>query len=188
MTPTKKKFDRAVALKAAKQLCDCLLPFSERLVVAGSMRRRKLTVSDIELLYIPTFKDEKVDLLTVAPVNQFDKMLELLIKEKIIAKRKNSLGSEVFGQKNKLMVHVPTGIPVDFFATDEACYWNMLVCRTGGARNNILIAEAYKRKGATWNPYGIGWTDREGNRHRNVTEEDVYKNACLRYLKPWERP
>ncbi len=184
----KKKFERAEVLKVAKQLCDCLKPFSERLIVAGSMRRRKPRVSDLELLFIPTFKDEQVDLLTVAPVNQFDKMLEFLIKEKIVAKRKNALGSFVFGPKNKLMLHVPTGIPVDFFATDEACYWNMLVMRTGGARNNILIAEAYKRKGLHWHVYGIGYTDRDGNRHRNVTEADVYVNAGLRYLKPWERP
>lgn len=188
MNPPKKKFDRALAIKVAKQLTDCLMPFSERFILAGSLRRRKLKVGDIEILYIPEFKDEKIDLITTAPVNQFDKMLDLLIREKIIAKRKNALGSEVWGEKNKLAVHVPTGVPVDFFATTAPCWFNYLVCRTGGARNNTLIAEAYQRHRCKWNPYGPGYTDAKGDTQQNLSEAAVYENAGLKYLHPWERP
>lgn len=46
----------------------------------------------------------------------------------------------MWGEKNKLAVHVRTGIPVDFFAATEANWWNYLVCRTGGEQNNIAIA------------------------------------------------
>lgn len=184
----KSKFDRADVLKVAKQLCDCLTPFSERLIVAGSMRRRKLKVSDLELLYIPVFKTEKVDLISEAQVNQFDKMLDLLLREKILAKRKNVLGSEVWGEKNKLAIHVPTGMPVDFFSTTPECWHNYLVCRTGGSRNNTLIAEAYKRKGMQWNPYSPGFTDRDGTQKCNDSEAAVYVNCGLRYLHPHERP
>jgi len=185
---SKRKYDRALAIKAAKQITDLLMPFTERIILAGSLRRRKLKVSDIEIVYIPTLKIERVDLLTDEPVNQFDKELERLIKVKIIAKRKNVRGSEVWGEKNKLAVHVASGIPVDFFATTPEAWYNYLVCRTGGARNNTLIAEAYQRHGAKWRPYSIGYSDKSGKEHQNASEAAVYENAGLKYLHPWMRP
>jgi DNA polymerase/3'-5' exonuclease PolX len=188
MTPTKKNYDRALAIRAAKNIVDRVMPVTERIVLAGSLRRRRMRVSDIEILYIPAFKDEQVDLLTVAPVNQFDKELERLIKEKVIAKRKNVLGSEVWGEKNKLAVHCKSGIPVDFFATTAEAWYNYLVCRTGGALNNTLIAEAYQRHGCKWNPYSPGFTDKWGDAHQNKSEADVYENCELVYLHPWQRP
>ncbi len=188
MDKPKKKYDRAKAIKAAKEIVDWLMPQTERLILAGSLRRRKFKVGDIEILYIPTFRDERLDLLTTGPVNQTDKMLQTLIDAKIIAKRQNVNGSEVWGEKNKLAVHVASGIPVDFFATTIESWYNYLVCRTGGARNNTLIAEAYQRQGKKWNPYGPGFTIRAGHQVRNASEAAVYENAGLRYLQPWERP
>lgn len=188
MNTPKKKYDRKLAIKVAKEVTNWLLGSCERLVVAGSLRRRKLLVGDVEILYIPEFKIEKVDLLTEAPVNQADVCLENLIKIGIIAKRKNVNGSEVWGEKNKLAVHVASGIPVDFFSTTAPCWFNYLVCRTGGARNNTLIAEAYQRRGLKWNPYSIGYSDRAGEAHPNNSEAEVYEHAKLKYLHPWERP
>lgn len=188
MNAPKKKFDRAVAIAAAKNIVDCIKPFCERLLVCGSLRRRKLKVGDVELVYIPKFKEEKIDLLSTAQVNQVDKMLKLMISEGVIAKRKNVNGSEVWGEKNKLAVHVKTGVPVDFFSTTPEAWWNYIVCRTGGAQNNTLIAQAYQRKKCRWNPYSAGFTTSDGIELPNPTEESVYQNAGLRYLQPWERP
>ncbi len=188
MNTQKKKFDRALCIKAAKQIVDWLMPQTERIILAGSLRRRKLRCGDIEILYIPTFREERLDLLTTGPVNQTDKMLQTLIDAKIIAKRQNVNGSEVWGEKNKLGVHVASGIPVDFFATTIESWHNYLVCRTGGARNNTLIAEAYQRKGRKWHPYSVGYSDKTGTEHPNTSETAVYENAGLRYLQPWDRP
>lgn len=188
MNTPKRKYDRKLAIKVAKEVTNWLLGSCERLVVAGSLRRRKLRVGDVEILYIPEFKIEKVDLLTEAPVNQADQCLENLIKVGIIAKRKNVNGSEVWGAKNKLAVHVASGIPVDFFSTTAPCWFNYLVCRTGGAQNNTLIAEAYQRRRCKWNPYGPGYTDAHGEIHQNLSEAAVFENAGLKYLHPWERP
>lgn len=189
MTSTgKKKFNREVACKVAGEITNYLAGSCERIIVAGSLRRRKLRVSDVEILYVPSFELEKSDLFEQELVNQADKCLENLIKIGIIAKRKNKLGSEVWGEKNKLAVHVTTGIPVDFFSTTVDAWHNYLVCRTGGARNNTLIAEAYQRQGKKWNPYGPGFTIRTGHQVRNASEAEVYANAGLRYLHPWERP
>lgn len=186
--PGKKRFDRKIAISVAKELTSWLLGSCERIIVAGSLRRRKLKVGDVEILYIPTFKLEKADLFAQEPVNQVDRCLENLIKVGVIAKRKNVNGSEVWGAKNKLAVHVHSGIPVDFFSTTVEAWFNYLVCRTGGAQNNTLIAEAYQRRGMKWNPYSAGFTDRDGTQKRNDSEAAVYEHAGLRYLHPWERP
>lgn len=187
-TPGKKKFDRKIAISVAKELTNWLLGSCERIIVAGSLRRRKLKVGDVEIVYIPNHVERAIDLLSSEQVSAVDIALENLIKAGVIAKRKNVRGSEVWGEKNKLAIHVATGVPVDFFATTPEAWFNYLVCRTGGALNNTRIAEAYQRYGCKWNPYGVGFTDKWGEVHANHSEADVYENAKLRYLHPWERP
>lgn len=189
MTSTgKKKFDRKVAISAAGEITNYLAGSCERIIMAGSLRRRKLKVGDVEVLYISRVTEEPDGLFDKKRVNLADRTLDNLLKTGVIAKRKNVNGSEMWGEKNKLAVHVASGIPVDFFSTTVDAWHNYLVYRTGGARNNTLIAEAYQRRGAKWNPYGPGYTSQNGISHQNKTEADVYENAGLKYLHPWERP
>ena len=49
----KQKFPRAAALAVAKELCDALKPLAEKLIVAGSLRRRKQEVGDVEIVFVP---------------------------------------------------------------------------------------------------------------------------------------
>lgn len=57
-----------------------------------------------------------------------------------------------WGDKNKLAIHIPSGIHVDFFATTERAWHNYLVCRTGGAENNIAISTAAQKKAGNGTP------------------------------------
>jgi DNA polymerase/3'-5' exonuclease PolX len=175
-------------MQVAAELCEAIKRACELLLVCGSLRRRKLKVSDVEIVYVPTFLTVRDGLFDQMQENQTDLILIHLIAQGVIAQRKNKLGSVVWGEKNKLAIHVASGIPVDFFATRQECWWNYVCCRTGGARNNTLIAEAYQRKGCQWNPYDIGYTDRHGRKLPNIDEPAVFLNAGLKYLKPWERP
>jgi DNA polymerase/3'-5' exonuclease PolX len=184
---TKQKYPRAEALKVAKQMCVSLVDISDRLVVAGSLRRRKLAVGDVEILYVSKLVSQTVDFFTTASVPAVDLMLADLIGKGIIARRKNVNGSEMWGAKNKLAVHVASGIPVDFFAATEANWFNYLVCRTGGAENNTLIASAAQAKGWKWNPYGAGFTDDQGRLVPVRSEREVFELVGLPYQEPWER-
>lgn len=186
----KQKYPRAEALKVAKQLCVSLADITERLIVAGSLRRRKFEVGDVEILFIPKLVTQSVDFFTSKSVSAVDLMLDRLIAEGIIAKRKNVNGSEMWGEKNKLAVHVASGIPVDFFATKEESWFNYLVCRTGGAENNRQIATAANNKGWTWNPYGSGFSRPSGLGkafHQVKSERDVFEFVGMPYREPWER-
>jgi DNA polymerase/3'-5' exonuclease PolX len=90
------------------------------------------------------------------------------------------------------MRHVASGIPVDLFATTEACWHNYLVCRTGPAESNIRIAAAAKARGWKWNPYGEGFSrggplagPEEARALRS--EREVFEFVGLPYTEPEER-
>lgn len=59
----KVKFPRAVALEVVRGLMPHLVPACEpeRFIIAGSLRRRKIEVGDIEILFIPRFTEVKED-------------------------------------------------------------------------------------------------------------------------------
>jgi len=82
--PAKPKHPRADALVVAREMCAELRPVTERLIVAGSLRRRKELVGDVEILYVPKFVPGSavVDMFAPAePVNAVDATLERLLAE-----------------------------------------------------------------------------------------------------------
>jgi len=149
-----------------------------RIVIAGSIRRKKSHVGDIELLCIPEHDEEKGDLL-------HGRVSELL-EQGLFKLRPDKRGRTYFGRKNKLLIHVPTGIGVDIFATDEECWPVALVVRTGGKKTNIAIATAAIRKGWEFHAYGKGFTTPQGELVCR-SERDVFEMAGLPYLEPWDR-
>ena len=135
----KPKFPRADALRVARFLYVALADHCVWLVFAGSLRRRKELVGDIELVFIPKLTTQAEDFFTATSVSKVDLVLHDLIARGVIEKRRNVNVSEMWGPKNKLARHVASGIPVDFFATTEAARFNYLVCRTGGSASNMEI-------------------------------------------------
>lgn len=184
----KQKYPRAEALKVARHICLKLADSCMRLICAGSLRRRKEMVGDVEILYIPELEVVPDGLFDTKRVNKVDTILDQFLAEGILAKRKNSNGSEMWGEKNKFAVHVATGIPVDFFAATEENWFNYLVCRTGGAENNKQIALAAKNRGWTWNPYGSGFSCLgRDDKFTVLSERDVFDFVGLQYKEPRER-
>jgi len=188
--PAKPKHPRAAALAVARELCAELRPVTERLIVAGSLRRRKPLVGDVEILYIPRYlPGATTDMFAPAdPVNAVDAALATLLAAGRLKKRLTVKGSATWGRHNKYAVHTASGIPVDFFAATEENWFNYLVCRTGGAENNTIVAGAALKLGLRWNPYGPGFIDGEGNDIPVTSEADVYRIAGLPWREPWERP
>jgi DNA polymerase/3'-5' exonuclease PolX len=161
----------------AREIVGWLTPACERIVIAGSIRRRKPEVGDIELLCIPKF-DGIVDLL--------DQKLKWLIGTRVLEYRPNKRGSIVYGPKNKLLRHVESGIGIDVFSTNEECWWVALVVRTGGEKTNKLIAMAAIRKGWHWHAYGSGFSTPNGELVCR-SEKDVFEFVGLPYKEPRER-
>lgn len=191
---SKPKFPRAAAIAVARGLVDALRPvcLHDRLIVAGSLRRRKDEVGDVELVYVPVIEQRKGpsgDFFApeaYTPHNLADEVIARLVDDGVLRPRKNALGHAMMGESNKLLRHVASGIPVDLFSIRAESWWNYVVCRTGGAQTNIRLAEEARRKGWRWSPYSPGFK-RAGRVHAVHSEEDVFRFVGLEYKHPWER-
>jgi DNA polymerase/3'-5' exonuclease PolX len=162
----------------ATELMCFLAPFCERITIAGSVRRQKPEVGDIELLCIPKFD---------GPVDLLDRKLKWLIATRVLEYRPNKKGIKTYGPKNKLLRHVNSGIGIDIFSTTEDCWAVSLVVRTGGEATNKEIASRAIERGMRWHAYGRGFTLADGSELICHSEEDVFKAVGLRFLQPWER-
>ena len=184
----KPRFDRAAALPVARELCQALEPVTSRLIVAGSLRRRKATVGDVEILFVPRTERRQVDLLHSHEFDLAGERIDALLAEGVLEMRPNIAGGTSWGGKNKLAIHVASGIPVDLFTASEANWWNYLVCRTGPAESNLAIATAAQAKGWKWNSYGAGFTHLgSSERHAVASEAEVFEFVGLPFREPWER-
>jgi DNA polymerase/3'-5' exonuclease PolX len=192
--PTRFSADKATAV--AQEIIDVLQDRCEKICVAGSLRRRKPFVKDVEILFVPKFEMAIVnkpptDLFAAPPVTQQVNMAETaiqcLLDAGLIAKRPNKNGVEAWGAKNKLGIHCHSGIPVDLFTATLDTFFNYLVCRTGGAENNVRICQAAISRGWKWNPYGIGFSRPDGELAPMLSEREVFDFVGLPYLEPWQR-
>lgn len=179
-------FAYADALPIAHKFVAFLGRHCTRCVIAGSLRRRKLFVSDIEILFVPKIItiDDPGDMFggKVAISSTAGAIFALLASD-TIAKRPNKNGSFTWGPENKLAVHRASGIPVDLFSTTEENFWNALVVRTGPADSNVAIASAAKRIGWQWHAYGNGFT-RGREVKRVASEREVFEHVGLEYKEP----
>lgn len=182
------RFPFHVAGRISMELLNALQPHCEQITVAGSLRRLKADVGDIEILYVPRFGQVTGESLFPSTDNLADRAIEGMLAAGWLAKRKNIKGATMWGDQNKLAVHVASGIPVDLFATTAASWFNYLVCRTGPADSNKRIAAAAQAKGWTWKPYSPGFTRLSDGEQRAVTsEEEVFQFVGLPYQKPQDR-
>ncbi len=192
----KPKFPRAAAVAVAKELCDALKPHCSRLIVAGSLRRRRAEVGDVEILYVPTFS-----VVWVAPndffapptqhkFNDADAVISTLLILGKLRERENVRGSTTWGEKNKLALHIASGIPVDLFSTTEEATLATLDSWVALAESNVAICNAAIAKGWKWKPYDRGFCRQSGlgeEWHAVTSEREVFEFVGLPYREPWER-
>lgn len=193
---TKVKIRREDALKVARELYDIVSPFCHRCKIAGSLRRGKRFVSDIEVVYVPklapdpeTFFNALLGDSQSNMISMADLAINRLERDGILKKRLSTTGVPSWGELNKLSIHVASGIPVDWFSTTQDRWWVSLVVRTGGKQSNLLLAQAALRKGLHLNAYGEGFTVRKtGEKIPARSEEEVFSIAGLPYKRPEFRP
>jgi DNA polymerase/3'-5' exonuclease PolX len=184
----KKKYDRAVALAVANELVELMRPSVTRIEIAGSIRREKPLVSDVELVYAPRMVEVKDGLFdTKLDDAAADKIEAMLQWGPIIQKRQNVNGSVTWGSKNKLAVHVASGIPVDFFSTTEENFWMSLVIRTGSTESNMRLIEGAKRRGYHLHAYGTFSSLHDGRKIAVTSEREVFEIAGIAYVQPKDR-
>ena len=185
----KEKVPLADARKAAAAILRQLRRFCVRCKVAGSIRRKKPMVSDIEILFIPA-TDKVADPGDLfgheIPVDYLVEALKVLEDLGILERRKKKNEQETYGEWIKLMRHVKTGIAVDFFACTPETWWTSLVSRTGGKASNEILSRAAKARGYKWRPNLGGFSTRSSDTivFPVNSEADAFQFVEIPYLRP----
>lgn len=186
-----KRYPRSDAIAVARELCDELKANTERLIVAGSLRRGKQEIGDVEILFVPKIemRQNRFSLFPdVKPVDLADERINYLLTIGWLAKRAGKSGVFAWGEKNKLAIHVKTGIPVDLFATTEDNWFVSVVIRTGGKATNLLLTTGAQRLGRKLHAYGNGVTMPGGSNVRATSEQHVFELCGVPYREPKARP
>ncbi len=132
----------------------------KRIIVAGSLRRRKETIGDVDILVISD-----------RPKAVMDKFVSLKEVARVLAKG-----------ETKSSVQLKTGIDVDLRVVPEESYGAALNYFTGSKSHNVSLREMAVKKGWKLNEYGL--FDKKGKRIAGKTEEELYKTLGLRYIEP----
>lgn len=184
-----RRYPRAEALAIGEELVRALEPHCERIEIAGSIRRGKPDVGDVEILYVPKFGTglERGSMFE-SEINLAQRAIETLERDGILKRRLSATGQQTWGEKNKLAVHCASGIPVDLFASTIPNWWVSLVIRTGSAETNLRLTTGAQRLGRTLHAYGSGVSDSSNAVLTPATSErDVFDLCGVPYLDPNER-
>lgn len=209
MSATLTRIPLAEAEQVAARFVAQLAGTYDRLVIAGSIRRRLPTVGDIEVVAVPTVRsmverDMFGESVATAQIDLLDARLTTLLDNDRVAKRPRSDGKTVWGSKMKYLTF--EGVNVDLFTPDAARFGLILLIRTGpAAYSHQLVTEkgkalvvGHRPDGRTITRFGMlpahlkvaeGWlTSRvSGIRIPTPEEQTFYEMARLPYLEPWQR-
>jgi DNA polymerase (family 10) len=131
----------------------------ERVDAAGSVRRRKETVGDIDILAISE-KSEKV-------MDFFVSMKEVI---------------NVYGQgPTRASIRLKSGLDADLRVVAEKSYGAALLYFTGSKDHNIVLRNLAIKKGLKLNEYGLFRGEKQ---IAGRTEEEVYRALGLDYIPP----
>ena len=185
----KQKFPSTIALSVAQEIGAELRLYCEQIAIAGSLRRQKLEVGDVEILIQPRVESRPDGLFDRRDVDLAAEEIDRLVAIGMLAKRPNVVGSFTWGNLNKLAVHCRTGIPVDLFIEPNPLdWWRSLVIRTGSKETNIRLIMEAKKHGVHVGAYGTGLTDiRTGERIPCASEQEFFETCHCRYLHPKDR-
>lgn len=203
MPETATRMHRPEAVAIARAFVEEIESCCERLVVAGSLRRRLAYVGDIEIVATPLV--ETVDLAVPELFadrvqrlrkDRLDERLELLLARGDVSKRTDKNGATRWGPTIKLLEY--RGAPIDLFAPAEAARFGwILTLRTGPAAfsRQLVVPKGSRTKDGRPGllPVGLkprdGWLTRpaSGERLPTANEADVFELYGLPYRVPWER-
>ncbi len=133
----------------------------DQIVAAGSFRRRKETVRDIDILVTSKNPEKIMDFFTSMP----------LVK-RVLAK-----GS------TKSSVIIKEGIQIDLRVVEPGIFGSALLYFTGSKEHNIALRGLAIKKGYKLSEYGL-FTKKDNKRVAGRTEEEVYKKLGMAYIEP----
>ena len=153
-----------VAQKIATEVIERLSPYCQKIETAGSIRRRKAIVHDIDLVLIPSdaWNLEGEVLALASPFHP-----------------------KMSGEKLKRFDY--NGAQVDLYYATPQTWATLLLIRTGSAKNNIRLCSRAKDMGWHLAASGDGLFNEKGERIAGDSEISIYNALGLPFQRPEER-
>lgn len=199
-----------MAAKLADRLCTELLPFCGRIEVAGSIRRRKSFVGDLELVAIPcTERNEQRDLfgniIAVTESSLLDAHLDEMLATwpgpifksradlfKAIGLAPDGLPDvQRWGERYKRFYffwgRAGAIIPVDLFITSAGNFGSIFTIRTGPSDFSRELVTHLKRATPYRQQDGAVIVEATGQSVPVPEERDYFALAGVPWIEPWHR-
>ena len=178
------RFPLEDAQPVASDLVELLESTCERIQIAGSVRRQRKDVGDIELLCIPKSSDE----LALAMPDGLDYVLKRFIDQgNHFRLRVNHKGRPIgYGKTNKFLVHIQSRIPVDIFSTSSRDWGMALFIRTGPAEYIVKAMRRFRELGLFGHASG-SITNQQGLILDCPDEQAVFSRLKWDYVEPEKR-
>jgi DNA polymerase (family 10) len=165
--------DRSGVEPLAFKILTEIEPFCVRAEIAGSIRRQKGTVNDIDLVVQPKASDSWINIIkflrhdyAAITGKQGDKLATLYV----LFASKQGLGH----------------IQVDLYRATRSTWGILLLVRTGSAEHNVHLCNLALAKGLRLQ-YSQGLVDSKGNVIAGKTEEEVFEALGLPFILPQDR-
>lgn len=169
----KERIPLAQATRIAAELMELLHPACERIDIAGSIRRRRPDVADVELVLVPRITPTARDLFgnVVATENELDTLCQALKAQGLLRDRPDRNGTPAWGSRHKRALY--KGFPVDLFSVIEpAQHGVVMVLRTGCAEFSKRVVTQAKKGGSLPDRFfvrdGALWETRWGEEPRLI--------------------
>ncbi|MFX1476938.1 MAG: hypothetical protein ACFFCI_02290 [Promethearchaeota archaeon] len=178
-----------LAKKRANNIIGSLAFGCQKIQVAGSIRREKSEVGDIEIVVIPKITIDKIqsglgkffDLPMTNEINHLERRLNFMYKAEEFKFGKN-------GNKYKELIF--PDFKVDLFIANEQNFGLILMIRTGPANYSKNFMVELNRRGQYKVKDGFLWKIQSENVYTKVNvpnETILYETVGFHYLEPKER-
>jgi len=153
------------ATAIADRVKQILSPYCDRIQTAGSIRRQKPIVNDIDLVII-----QKPEPALSLPA--------LLLSMGVL---------KLNGPQIKRLYLPNDNITLDIYIATPLTWATLLLIRTGSKENNVRLCSLALRKGWQLKANGDGLFNKHHNRVAGDTEQSIYQALGLPYQEPEER-
>lgn len=197
MSSTTDRIPKVRGVELAWELLAILSPFCERIELAGSIRRGRADVGDVELVCLPRFEPAPTDLFG-DPIghgaNLLDRECDRLVKEGVFTKRLDRLKRPRWGSGTKWATF--RGVALDLYPVIAPAQWGVaFLIRTGSAAFAKRLVTATQHGGwmpdGRWIASGALWRWKvpgvEGEIIPTPEEPDVFAEMGLAYVPPERR-
>ena len=154
-----RRFLLGFVLPEANAIVEELKPYVDKISLAGSIRRRKETIGDVDILAVSSKPEIAMDVFT-----------SMKRVEKVLAKGTTKSSVRLYG-----------GIQVDLRIVEEESFGSALQYFTGSKEHNIEVRKIAIKLGYKLNEYGLFKNE---ERVAGRSEEEVYKALGMRWIPP----